>query len=108
MNIADVKIGTPASIVYPHDTYAAVVVHRTPKRVKVARVETGPRERVDGGSGDTPPIVEARGILDKIVEGTAATYTLRSDFPGHLVGTNSNGGRVTFGESVTRINYQNW
>ncbi len=108
MKIEDVKVGTPASIVYPHDTYAAVVVHRTPKRVKVARVETGPRERVDGGSGDTPPIVEAKGILDKIAEGTDVTYTLRVRKDGSVYGDNVNGGRVSFGESVTRINYQNW
>jgi hypothetical protein len=108
MKLSEIVTGTPASIVYPHDSRAAVVVRRTPKRIVIARVETGPTVRVDGGSGDTPPIVEAVGILDKIVEGSEVTLTLRERKDGSVYAENGNGCRVALGHSVSRTNYQNF
>jgi hypothetical protein len=107
MELSDVKVGTPASVVYPHDLRAAVVVRRTAKRVVIARVPVGPSERVDGGT-DCPPITEAQGITDRPIAGTEVTYTLRTRRDGSVYADRADGGRITFGISVDRVNYQNW
>lgn len=108
MQLSEVVAGTPASICYPHDTQAAVVVKRTPKRVIIALVQTGPTVRVDGGSGDTPPINEAEGILDKIIAGSETSYTLRTRRDGSAYATAGGRQPVSFGRSVSRTDYQNW
>jgi len=107
MIISDVKVGTPASIAYPHDTRAAVVVRRSAKRVVIARVPVGPTVRVDGGT-DCPPITEAPGIVDQPIEGTERTYTLRTRRDGSVYADRADGSRLTFGVSVDRVNYQNY
>lgn len=108
MKITEIVPGTPASLVYPHDTRALVVLKRTPKRVTLARVEVTDPVRVDGGSGDTPPIVESWGKLDEPIAGTEFTVTLYERDNGSVYGNNGNGQRVAFGYSTSRTNYQNW
>lgn len=108
MKITEIIAGTPASICYPHDSRAAVVVRRTPKRIVIKRVEVGENVRVDGGTGDTPPIVEAQGILDQPIDGTEMTLTLRERADGSVYATNGDGWKVSLGHSVSRTNYQNW
>lgn len=99
MNIADVKAGTPATVIIYTDTQAAVVVRRTPKRVVVALVETDAttREPVEPGTPD--PGYRIQGILDKIIPGTERTYTLK-ERSGKAYGRNAEGQHVSLGHSV--------
>jgi hypothetical protein len=106
VKIEDITAGTPASIVYPHDYRAAVVVKRTPKRVVIARVEVGPVRVIEqGGYG---AITEAEGILTEVRPGTEQSYTLRTRKDGSVYGDRADGGRVNFGRSVDRINSMNF
>lgn len=100
--------GTPASVVYVTDTRAAVVVHRTPKRVRVALVETGSyyhENPADVAAGDYP-VTLADGILDRPIAGTERTYTLKIDSEGKVYGWSGTHGRLALGHSVTRTDHR--
>lgn len=108
IKLDEIQTGTPANILYVHDSRAAVVTRRTPKRVTVARVEVGPSYHESPVSGDTPPIVLADGILDRPIPGTERTYTIRATDDGVLYGYSRQYGRCSFGLSRDRTNYQNF
>lgn len=101
MKIEDVKIGTPATAIIWQDTQAAVVTHRTPKRVKVARVETDPATFRLNEPNTPDPGYRVEGDLTKIIEGTERTYTLKVDSNGNAYATSTDYGRVALGHSVT-------
>lgn len=107
MNIADVKVGTPATIIIYTDTQAAVVTHRTPKRITVARVELdeSTRKPVDPGTPD--PGYSVSGDLTRVIAGTERTYTLKVDGSGKVYGRNAEGNRVSLGHS-TEYRTPNW
>jgi len=105
LQLSDIQDGTPATVLYPNDTRAAVVVRRTPKKVYVARVETTNRRRESDrlAEGEMPVILED-GILDQPV-GPGLLYTLKVDGAGRPY-AERDGQRVRFGHSVTRIVYK--
>lgn len=108
IKLDEIQIGTPANILYVHDSRAAVVTHRTPRRVTIARVEVGPSYHESPVTGDTPPIVLADGILDKVIPDTERTYTLKQTDEGRVYGDSKQYGRCSFGISRDRTNYQNF
>ena len=109
MKIDEIQAGTPASIVYVTDTRAAVVVKRTPKRVTVLPVVTGPvfHENADDVAVGDFPVVCAEGILSQpLTDSKLRTYTLREREDGSVYGDSGKWGRLALGSSVTRTDYR--
>lgn len=77
MSTEGITVGSPATLSYYRDTYAAVVTKVTPKTITIARVEVGPSRpdwACDVGAYGLRPMM-ADGILDKIIEGTERRFS---------------------------------
>ena len=100
-DIAEVKVGMPATVLLYTDTRPGVVVKVNPKSIVVAEVDHGP-ERRENDEREPFPVLVADGILDKVLnEGTRYMYK-----PGSSTGFANGSVRVVVGYSVKRTDYR--